>query len=593
MQPYLSVVAASRNDDHGGDPLHRTQVFINCFAQQCDKHKLPAELILVDWNPVPDRPGLAAVLKLPPGCEYCSARVISVPAALHDSIKYGDRLAFFQMIAKNVAIRRARGEFVLATNIDIIFSDELAAFLARRTLDPMRMYRVDRYDIKADLAANANVDIILDKAWRNIIRTNRRANLQEVLDPIYGHDAACRDCTPHIKPGRQSEKINLVREDEHWQLRPHPTSPIEHLNTNACGDFKLLSKQGWAAIRGYPDFEAFSFNIDSMGLVMAHYEGFHETSLLPPCVSFHIEHGLGSGYTPEGEQKLFDRLRAKRILSPDWPVLKPWVAQMQAEQKAIRFNRDDWGLADYELPEEALGTVSGPEFKEALARVKPLAGSVGSLYPEYDLDSVTLFHERESCQPLPSVSPPPPPPPPPPPQPLPPPPPPSAPVAVPVALAPRLPVAAPFVSADGDAGLFDHAHDSYSLLDHYAGERLASGRPVLAWAAPGEFARLASLLEPTLGPRLHAGDGGAEGDWSPGDYDGLLLASDPRQLVLDLHRQGLLAPRAAEAEIMILVQGEEPATQREARWRPAIRLARRLLAAAGWRVRAESLSELG
>jgi hypothetical protein len=576
MQPYISVVTASRNDDHGGDPLHRTQIFINCFAQQCDKHKLPAELILVDWNPVPDRPGLAAVLTLPPRSEYCSARVISVPAALHDTIKYGDRLAFFQMIAKNVAIRRARGDFVLATNIDIIFSDELVAFLARRTLDSMRMYRVDRYDIKADLAANANVDIILDKAWRNIIRTNRRANLQEVLDPIYGHDAACRDCTPHIKPGRQSEKINLVREDEHLQLRPHPTSPIEHLNTNACGDFKLLSKQGWAAIRGYPDFEAFSFNIDSMGLVMAHYEGFHETSLLPPCVCFHIEHGLGSGYTPEGEQKLFDRLRAKRILSPDWPVLNPWVAQMQAEQKAIRFNRDDWGLADYDLPEEPLGTVSGPEFKEALARVKPLAGSVGSLYPQYDLDSVTLFHERESRQPLPSASPPSP-----------------APVAAPAVLAPRVPVAAPFVAADGDAGLFDHAHGSYSLLDHYAGDRLASGRPVLAWATPDDLVRLASLLEPSLGPRLHAvNGGGGGGDWSSGDYDGLLLAGDPHQLVLDLHRHGLLAPRAAESEILIWVQGDESAAQREARWRSALRLARRLLTAAGWQVQIGSRSAI-
>ena len=34
------------------------------------------------------------------------------------------------MIAKNVGIRRARGEFVLATNIDILFSSELACIFA-------------------------------------------------------------------------------------------------------------------------------------------------------------------------------------------------------------------------------------------------------------------------------------------------------------------------------------------------------------------------------------------------------------------------------------------------------------------------------
>ena len=119
--PYLSVVAASRNDDHGGDPLIRTQIFINSLAQQCKKHRLPAELIMVDWNPVSGRPGLAAVLDFPYEAAYFEARVITVPAFIHHRFKYADKLSFFQMIAKNVGIRRARGKFILATNIDIIF----------------------------------------------------------------------------------------------------------------------------------------------------------------------------------------------------------------------------------------------------------------------------------------------------------------------------------------------------------------------------------------------------------------------------------------------------------------------------------------
>jgi len=40
----------------------------------------------------------------------------------------------YQMIAKNAGIRRARGEYVLATNIDILFSSELACFFAARRL---------------------------------------------------------------------------------------------------------------------------------------------------------------------------------------------------------------------------------------------------------------------------------------------------------------------------------------------------------------------------------------------------------------------------------------------------------------------------
>ena len=40
------------------------------------------------------------------------------------------------MIAKNVGIRRARGRFMLATNIDIIFSNELVDWLASGPLEP-------------------------------------------------------------------------------------------------------------------------------------------------------------------------------------------------------------------------------------------------------------------------------------------------------------------------------------------------------------------------------------------------------------------------------------------------------------------------
>src|ERR1043165_5190998 len=112
MLPYLSVVAASRNDDHGGDPLIRTQIFINNFARQCEKYRLQAELIIVDWNPVPERLPLAAVLKLPAEPTFVQARTSTGATVLHQRLKSAERLPLFQMIAKNVGIRRAKGNFV-------------------------------------------------------------------------------------------------------------------------------------------------------------------------------------------------------------------------------------------------------------------------------------------------------------------------------------------------------------------------------------------------------------------------------------------------------------------------------------------------
>ena len=70
--------------------------------------------------------------------------VITVAYERHVLIHFGRVLPLFQMIAKNVGIRRARGEFVLATNIDVLFSDELMVRIAQRDLRADRLYRCDR-----------------------------------------------------------------------------------------------------------------------------------------------------------------------------------------------------------------------------------------------------------------------------------------------------------------------------------------------------------------------------------------------------------------------------------------------------------------
>jgi len=393
--PYLSVVAASRNDDHGGDPLVRTQIFINTFARQCEKYRLPAELILVDWNPVAGRPGLAGVLQLPAESTHCQARIITVPAVLHDRLKYADRLPLFQMIAKNVGIRRARGKFILATNIDIIFSDELIRFISRQQLDPGRMLRVDRYDIHSGLSSNLSLDETLEYAWTHPVRSNRRFGPKALVEHLYGEEEFKRHCQPDPEICRKIKGVEVVAEDGVWSVQPKKDSRLEDLHTFACGDFMLLSRAGWAAVTGYAEFEAFAFNIDSFSLLAAHYAGFEEAALLPPCVCFHIEHTLGSGWTPEGEKALFTRLEQKKILNPDWEVLHPLVEAMRLGELPTAVNSPSWGLADFDLPELPLlpgkiipGQPHPVRYQTAVKR------PICALLPQFDLDLLTLWRKH-------------------------------------------------------------------------------------------------------------------------------------------------------------------------------------------------------
>src|SRR5689334_10491626 len=172
--PYLSVVATARNDDHGGDLLRRMQTFVNSWIGQCQKHGLASELIVVDWNPPQDKPPLIDALQWPPSTAPCTVRFIQVPPEIHRRYRHADVMPLYQMIAKNAGIRRSRGRFVLATNIDILFSDELVRFLAEGRLEPGRLYRIDRHDVMSRVPVNGSVEEQLGYCQHHLIRVNAR-----------------------------------------------------------------------------------------------------------------------------------------------------------------------------------------------------------------------------------------------------------------------------------------------------------------------------------------------------------------------------------------------------------------------------------
>ncbi len=549
-QPYLSVVVTARNDDHGGNLLGRMQIFVSGWIAQARRHNLVSELIVVEWNPPADRPRLAEMLHWPEEFGACDVRFIEVPPELHGRYQHAEALPLYQMIAKNVGIRRARGRFILATNIDILFSDELMAFLAAQQLEPDRMYRIDRHDAMSDVPVDANIDDQLAYCRTHLLRLNaregsfpltpegRRALAKEdiaVADAgvSFGHgwfpverywdgevfrwvdnDAALDVSAPpeskflrlELEPGpgmgqrtmqldvskgaevimtAEVQRRSLLRIPVNrlgsgpCQLRLHVLGggdPAAHdprilnfrvfscqwertgsgrggitavaslpvrawrriarvwhqfqellnrlagsgplmtvtvpvsgslrrtaafyvgwggftglfmnwagylrrklsfgskvktparqntavkpvtekaervtfLHTNACGDFTLLSRERWFDLRAYPEFDLFSMNIDSVFCYTAHHGGVREEVLPDPMRIYHIEHGTGSGWTPEGQALLFARIAAKGLSYVSHQDLVAWAAHMRRLDCPMIFNHDDWGLAEFVLKE--------------------------------------------------------------------------------------------------------------------------------------------------------------------------------------------------------------------------------------------------
>lgn len=290
--PVLSVVATTRNDDHGGNQLARTQLFITGLAEQCDRFKAPIELILVEWNPPSDRPPLAQALSWPRS-EWFQPNVLVVPPDVHATFAHSEELPLFQMIAKNAGIRRARAPFVLATNIDILFSDDLFAFL-HTGLQPGKVYRADRLDVVADL--------------------DRRPLPSPAECRALPWIRAHREDGPHYVDGRRTPWYLAARtwfNRTAWNALHGGALPALH--TWASGDFTLTSRDVWADLRGYPEWPMFSMFLDSVLLMEAYRAGLEMVALPPPMVLYHLEHGAGSGWTPEGARSLSERLDAAGI----------------------------------------------------------------------------------------------------------------------------------------------------------------------------------------------------------------------------------------------------------------------------------------
>src|SRR5712692_5247901 len=117
--PQLSIVASSRNDDHGGNLFERMQLFVDGLADQARRFDLPIDLVLVEWNPPSDRPSLADALRWEQA-EQLQPWATTVPLEVHRTFAHADALPLFQRIATNGCIRRPKAPCVLATNIDIL-----------------------------------------------------------------------------------------------------------------------------------------------------------------------------------------------------------------------------------------------------------------------------------------------------------------------------------------------------------------------------------------------------------------------------------------------------------------------------------------
>ena len=150
-----------------------------------------------------------------------------------------------------------------------------------------------------------------------------------------------------LQPRLESAGISIAVSDA-----SHTVSSPAYLHTNACGDFTLMAREHWLDLRGYAEFDVFSMNLDSVLCYAAHHGGAREEILSEPMRIYHIEHA--SGWSPEQQARLFERMTKNGVGWLDNQEVLAWAAQMERWNTAMIFNRENWGLAELELPENVI-----------------------------------------------------------------------------------------------------------------------------------------------------------------------------------------------------------------------------------------------
>lgn len=309
LSPYVSIVIAGRNDDYGDKFLPTLNRFIKHLDYQLQHHQFNLiELVVVEWNPLPKKPLLHKVLT--PAKNFV-IRIITVPADVHKAIP-NDAPPVLEFWAKNVGSRRARGQFILATNPDIIFSKEIIDKIALRQLEHNTVYRVDHYNFDGQdiekYAVDQWIDHALSKTFNAFLTIDQSWITVELSESLPKK-------LQYLPQSSLSEKVTLAGIE------------IDMPHLNSCGSFMLLSKQSLENINGfYENIDRMSNSVDSISLIRMMINGIKQEFWSAPHCLFHKEH-VGRPY-PWDQKDVID----------------------QAAQPA----KTDWGMPDQKFKEKEL-----------------------------------------------------------------------------------------------------------------------------------------------------------------------------------------------------------------------------------------------
>ena len=287
----ISAVIVSRNDNYGGHLNERATYCLNSAIDTYD------EVFYIDWNS--DEDSLLDNIRNNITFKGNLRHIVITPEIASILTNHDPNAQkCCEVLARNIGLRRATGDYLISTNIDIIHPkrDELEKII--NSLDKNTFYTISRRPLDWDtIKQYHNGEIIFNK-WKEL-----------------------RD--------------HLIINSEERYFEESTVNGDNFSIINCCGDFQIAPKHIWHEIRGMEESLIYSLYADTNVQKKSVMHGFGLKAIYNPAL-FHINHGRGGGGFLDGVNKVTnDPMRAI-------------ILQGKTE------NDDTWGFSNIEIEYEIL-----------------------------------------------------------------------------------------------------------------------------------------------------------------------------------------------------------------------------------------------
>lgn len=338
-KPFLSVVVVGRNDNYGGDFTQRLQNCISWNTKYLEQNKIYTEFILVNWNPVEENKSLVEEIDWPKNRNYVRYRVLTVSNDLHKTFinpEIRDTVPLFEFIAKNVGIRRAKGEYLLLINGDILIHPKIFESMNSASLEQGTYYRADRLDY------NPVEELTVENLYENgfvIFKKGYSYELKKELPKKQQIESLIEKNEQRINWDLWKFKYRAILKYLFITIVYDNGGFLAHCQ--ASGDFMLMKKTHWLEMKGYPEYTSISTHTDSLFTILAKAR-FNEVVFDVPV--FHQAHKR------RYEWQEIENVNEK--FAKAYRYFEDVAIEVRENRPMERFlNDDNWGLQNIDTPE--------------------------------------------------------------------------------------------------------------------------------------------------------------------------------------------------------------------------------------------------